>query len=65
MLQCNLKSRVHPWSSLSRSLLHMVYLEQLKVRFDLMDELQLVGVVENDGPVGNECAIENCKLQCP
>ena len=43
----------------------MVYLEQLKVWFDLMDELQLVGVVENDSPVGNERAIENCKLQCP
>ncbi|KAF9219637.1 hypothetical protein BS17DRAFT_760578 [Gyrodon lividus] len=39
MLQNSLKSRSQPWSNLNKSLLHVAYLEQLGVCYDLSDEL--------------------------
>ena len=61
MLQRSLRSRVHPWSNLNKSLLHAVYLEQLGVRYNLQDELQHVGDRTDDGPIGYERVLEGCK----
>ncbi|KAF9222843.1 hypothetical protein BS17DRAFT_767596 [Gyrodon lividus] len=54
MLQHDIRSRARPWSNLNKSLLHMVYLEQLAVRYNLSDELARVDDRTDDGPIGYE-----------
>ncbi|KAH7911338.1 Transposase family tnp2-domain-containing protein, partial [Hygrophoropsis aurantiaca] len=39
VLQSGLHSRRHPWGNLNKRLLHMTYIEQLTVRYDLTREL--------------------------
>ncbi|KAJ7206334.1 hypothetical protein GGX14DRAFT_367370 [Mycena pura] len=38
-LKASLRSKRHPWSNLNKNILHMAYLEQLGVRYDLEAEL--------------------------
>lgn len=61
MLQRELCSRSQPWSNLNKVLLHRTYLEQLKVRYDLTDELANEDDREDDGPIGYERVLDDCK----
>ncbi|KAF9221683.1 hypothetical protein BS17DRAFT_844439 [Gyrodon lividus] len=54
MLQNPLKSHSQPWSNLNKSLLHVAYLEQLGVRYDLSDELAQLDDQTDDGAIGYE-----------
>ncbi|KIK79589.1 hypothetical protein PAXRUDRAFT_834023 [Paxillus rubicundulus Ve08.2h10] len=58
MLQNNLRSHSHPWSNLNKSVLHMAYLEQLTVNFDLSDELEQPDDRKDDGPIGHERVLD-------
>ncbi|KAF9223907.1 hypothetical protein BS17DRAFT_754034 [Gyrodon lividus] len=53
LLQNNLQYRSHPWSNLNKSVLHMhmAYLEQLTVRFNVSDELEQLDDQKDDGPI--------------
>ncbi|KAF7335395.1 hypothetical protein MVEN_02192100 [Mycena venus] len=42
-LKAGLRSRVYPWSNLNNRALNYTYLEQIGVRYDLSDELELYG----------------------
>ncbi|KAF8839065.1 hypothetical protein BDN67DRAFT_991030 [Paxillus ammoniavirescens] len=53
-LQAGLQSKRFPWSNLNKCLLHMAYLGQLKVKYNLEDELEDIGVICQDGPSRNE-----------
>ena len=59
-LQAAVKSRVHPWSNLSRRNLHLAYLAQLTVKYNLQDELMLVGTGFNDKLARGETSYHNC-----
>ncbi|KAF9219917.1 hypothetical protein BS17DRAFT_362347 [Gyrodon lividus] len=52
------KSRSQQWSNLNKSLLHVAYLEQLGVRYDLSDELAQLDNRTDDGPIGYEQVID-------
>ncbi|KAF8833262.1 hypothetical protein BDN67DRAFT_917366 [Paxillus ammoniavirescens] len=58
MLQNSLQSRSRPWSNLNNSLLHMAYLEQLGVRYDLSDKLGQLDDQPDDGPIGYEQVVD-------
>jgi hypothetical protein len=67
ILQTGLRSRTHPWSNLSKRNLHMAYLGQLTVKFDLDDELRVVGnhgdnTLRRNEIVYPECTFLNCHL---
>jgi len=61
MLQNSLHSHSHPWSNLNKVLLHRTYLEQLRMRYDLSEELANEGEHEGDGPIGFERILEDCE----
>ena len=61
MLQRIRRSQAHPWSNLDISLVHMVYLEQLAVRFDLSDELARIDDRKDDGAIGHERSLIECR----
>ncbi|KAJ7188518.1 hypothetical protein C8R46DRAFT_23318 [Mycena filopes] len=42
-LKAGLRSKVHPWANLNNRILNYSYLEQLGVRYDLADELEVFG----------------------
>ena len=64
MLQNSLRSRSRPWSNLNKALLHRTYLEQLRMRYDLSEELANEDERENDGPIGYERILEDCECAC-
>jgi len=65
ILQMGLRSRTHPWSNLSKRNLHMAYLGQLTVKFDLDDELCVVGNRKEAVPSCNETVYPECMcLSC-
>ncbi|KAF9237742.1 hypothetical protein BU15DRAFT_88589 [Melanogaster broomeanus] len=39
LLKTSLRSRRHPWSNLARKVLHVAYLTQINIKYDLTDEL--------------------------
>ena len=55
---------IQPWSNLNKSLLHVVYLEQVMVHYNLEDVIWQVGDWNNDGPVAYERVLKNCMSQC-
>jgi len=60
MLQAAVKSRVQPWTNLSRRNLHLAYLAQLTVKYDLDEELMLSNDA-NDGRLKrNESRYPEC-----
>ena len=60
MLQEAVKSRVQPWTNLSRQNLHLAYLAQLTVKYDLNEELMLLNDA-NDGRLKrNESRYPEC-----
>lgn len=59
-LQRSLQSRVQPWSNLNKSLLHMIYLEQLAARYDVSEELAGRDERDGDDPIGHERVIAEC-----
>lgn len=44
MLQSVLRSRTQPWSNLNIRVKQTAYLAQLRAKYDLEDELRLVGI---------------------
>ncbi|KAF9219821.1 hypothetical protein BS17DRAFT_854111 [Gyrodon lividus] len=55
-LQAGLRSRCFPWSNLNKRILHLSYLSQLKVKFNLRDELEeLAQLRRNIEFSRNEC----------
>jgi len=61
VLQSGPRSAQQPWSHLSNRLLHMTYLEQLAVRFDLEDELQMANERIGDEAFGYERSYPECE----
>ena len=59
-LQAAVKSRVRPWSNLSRRNLHLAYLAQLTVKYNLQDELMLAGARINDKLTRGEASYSDC-----
>ena len=59
-LQAAVKSRVHPWSNLSRRNLHLAYLAQLTVKYNLQDDLMLAGTGINDKLTRGEMSYHDC-----
>ena len=62
ILQTGLRSRVHPWSNLNNRVLHMSYLQTLALRYDIDDELSVVGTHADDGPRRNERTYPGCEF---
>ena len=50
ILQTGRRSRMYPWSNLNHQILHMAYLQTLAVRYDIDDELAVIGTHTDDGP---------------
>ena len=61
MLQNSLHSHSRPWSNLNKVLLHCTYLEQLRMRYNLLEELKNKDEHEDDGPIGYEHILEDCE----
>ena len=59
-LQEALHSRVYPWSNLNSWILRTSYLQTLAVRYDIEDELSVVGTHADDGPRRNERSYPGC-----
>ena len=64
MPQNSLHSCSRPWSNLNKALLHRTYLEQLRMRYDLSEELANEDELEDDGPVGYERILKDCECAC-
>jgi len=60
MLQSAVRSRMYPWSNLSNRNLHLAYIAQLSVKYDLDEEL-LVGRRNDEGLKRNEMMYVDCK----
>lgn len=58
-LKAGLRSRRFPWANLNNRILHFAYLEQIGVRYDLTDELELYGR-RTRGPSSSELVFKNC-----
>jgi hypothetical protein len=62
-LQAGLRSRRFPWSNLNKRVLHLSYLSQLKVKFNLKDELEELGQLRRDIELSrNEREYAGCEL---
>jgi hypothetical protein len=61
-LQSAVRSRVHPWSNLTNRNLHLAYIAQLSVKYDLDEEL-LVGCGNSGGLKRNERIYTDCECQ--
>jgi hypothetical protein len=62
ILQTGLRSRVQPWANLNRRILHMAYLQVLAAKYNVDDELYVVGSHDGDGPRRNETSYPECRL---
>ena len=60
MLQLAGRSCVYPWSNLSNRNLHLVYIAQLSLKYNLDKEL-LVGRGNDEGLKRNEMMYVDCK----
>ena len=63
ILQAALRSRRSPWSNLNGRILRMAYLSQVRVKYDLEDELgdfHRLGHSE-DQLSRRECVYDNCR----
>ena len=60
MLQSAVRSRVYPWSNLSNRNLHIAYIAQLSVKYDLDEEL-LVRRGDDEGLKRNEMMYPDCE----
>lgn len=63
--QCNLWSKTSPWSNINKRALHMAYLDQLRSRFDLEDELTEIGVRPAGQLARGEKIYEGCEFVIP
>lgn len=59
--QQNLSSKSAPWSNISKRVLHMAYLDQLRSRYDLEDELAVVGTRMVGGLSRGEKIFDDCE----
>lgn len=62
-LKAGLRSKVFPWANLNNRTLNYAYLEQIGVRYDLADELEVYGR-RSGGPCGpsrSEKVYPNCE----
>ena len=63
-LQFGLHSWCYPWSNLNKQVLHLSYLSQLKVKYNLQNELEEFGQPQLSGDriSCNECRYPECEF---